>query len=386
MFEGKTVFTQIMTSIHDTQFDRCVERYKGHYKVQSFRCWDQWLAMGFAQLTFRESLRDIESCLRTRSDLYHLGFRSAMSRSTLAEANESRDWRIYHDIAQILIRKARKLYADDPTGFEITESIYAIDSSTIDLCLSLFPWAKFRKEKGAIKLHTQLDLRGSIPVRIHITDGKVHEVNWLDDLEWERGSIYIMDRGYVDFRRLHKIDQAGAYFVIRAKDNMAYNRHESYPIEEEVRSDQRISLSNYFTKKEYPDQFRRVRVYDPEQKRYTVFLTNNFSLAAKIIALLYKNRWKVEIFFKWIKQHLRIKAFFGTSENAVYTQIWISIATYLIVAIKKKELRIEKSLHEILQKVSINLFEKVPLYELLTKDHSPIQDDLISNQLTFKDL
>lgn len=386
MFAGKSVFTQIMAAIHNAQFDRCVHRYGGHHKVSRLRCWDQWLAMGFAQLSYRESLRDIESCLHTRSDLYHLGFRATICRSTLAEANESRDWRIYHDLAQILIRKARKLYVNDPTGLEITESIYAIDATTIDLCLSLFPWARFRKAKAAVKLHTQLDLKGSIPVQIHITDGKTHEVNWLDDIAWEPGSVYLMDRGYLDYGRLFKINQAGAYFVIRAKDNLAHVRHESYPVSGEVRSDQRISFSNFYAQKDYPRQLRRVRIFDPEHDRFLVFLTNNFSLSAETIALLYQNRWKVELFFKWIKQHLRIKAFYGTSENAVCTQIWIAIATYLIVAIKKKELGIEKSLHEILQKISISLFEKVPLYELLTKDHAPNSNVDISNQLLFNDL
>jgi hypothetical protein len=386
MYEGKSVFAQIMTAIHDTQFARCVQRYGGHHKVSRFRCWDQWLAMGFAQLSYRESLRDIENCLRTRSDLYHLGFRAAICRSTLAEANESRDWRIYHDLAQILIRKSRKLYVPDPTGLAITESIYAIDATTIDLCLSLFPWARFRKTKAAIKLHTQLDLKGSIPVQIHITDGKTHEVNWLDEIAWEPGSIYLMDRGYVDFQRLFKIDQAGAFFVIRAKDNLAHTRLESYPVTGDVISDQRISLTNFYAKQDYPRPLRRVRIYDPEHKRFLVFLTNNFSLSAETIALLYKNRWKVELFFKWIKQHLRIKAFYGTSENAVCTQIWIAIATYLIVAIKKKEFGVEKSLHEIRQKISVSLFEKVPLYELFTKEHSPIPDVVFSNQLLFNDL
>jgi Transposase DDE domain/Domain of unknown function (DUF4372) len=386
MFEGKTVFTQIMTSVHDTQFDRIVRQYGGHYKVSSFSCWDQWLAMGFAQLSYRESLRDIESCLRTRADLYHLGFRSSISRSTLAEANLSRDWRIYHDLAHLLIRKARKLYAKDSTGFDITESIYAIDATTIDLCLSLFPWAKFRQTKAAIKLHTQLDLKGPIPVQIHITDGKSHEVNWLDQVQWEQGGIYLMDRGYLDFQRLFRITQAGATFVIRAKDNLAYARQESFPVSGEVKSDQRIGLINFYAKKDYPQSLRRVRIYDPEQKRFLVFLTNNFLLDAATISLLYKNRWKVELFFKWIKQHLRIKAFFGTSENAVHTQIWIAIATYLIVAIKKKELHVDKSLHEMLQKISVNLFEKVPLLQLLTQDHSPISSTHSDNQLIFNDL
>lgn len=386
MHEGKTVFTQLMTSIHNTQFDRCVDKYAGHYKIRHFSCWDQWLAMGFAQLCYRESLRDIESCLRTRPDLYHLGFRSSISRSTLAEANENRNWRIYHDIAQILIRKARHLYIDEPTEFDIKESIYAIDATTIDLCLSLFPWAKFRKTKSAIKLHTQLDLKGSIPIRIDISEGKKHEVNWLDDVEWEQGSIYVMDRGYIDFERLFVAEQAGSFFVIRAKDRLAFGRHESFACSGNVISDQRISLSNYIAKRNYPNRLRRVRIFDPENNRFLIFLTNNFSLSAETIALLYRNRWKVELFFKWIKQHLRIKAFFGTSQNAVHTQIWISIATYVMVAIKKKELKIEKSLHEILQKISINLFEKVSLYELLTKDHSPIIKSEESNQLLFSDL
>ena len=389
MHPGRTVFAQLMEGIHPQQFRRCVQRYRGDRKVRRFSCWEQFLAMSFAQLTYRESLRDIEACLRCRSELLNrLGFRGGVARSTLAEANETRDWRIYADLAQKLIVKARRLYANEELGLELEETVYAFDSTTIDLCLSLFPWAHFRKRKGAIKLHTLLDLRGPIPTVIEITEGKCHDVNLLDSLAIEPGAFDVMDRGYLDFARLYVVHQACAYFVIRAKKNLRFTRYTSRPRTDQpgVRSDQTGRLALPKSRQDYPERLRRVRFFDAPTRKSLVFLTNNFTLPALSVASLYKLRWQVELFFKWIKQHLRIKTFYGTSENAVRTQIWIAICVYVLIAILKKELRLPQSLHSILQVLSVTAFEKVPIYQLLMKHtlqeaHSPS-----SNQLTLWDL
>jgi hypothetical protein len=386
MHPGKTVFSQLLQWIHPEQFARCVRRYRGDYKVRSFSCWDQFLCLVFAQLTFRESLRDIATCLGVRSDLYYLGFRCPIiARSTLAEANESRDWRIYADLAAVLIRRARKLYATEDIGLVIEQTVYALDATTIDLCLSLFPWARFRTTKGAIKMNTLLDLRGHIPVNVHITDGKTHEVRWLDLLTWEPGSIYLIDRGYLDFSRLYRITLSQAYFVTRAKDRLSFCRLYSHPINpgSQVRCDQTISLSGFYPARDYPDKLRRIRFYDVEQKRALVFLTNHFGLPAEQIAALYRRRWQVELFFKWIKQHLRVKAFYGTSNNAVKTQLWSAICTYVLVMIMKKELAVRHDLHTIFQLLSLHPFEKVPLEQLLTKTYDSNQISYDSNQLMF---
>jgi len=351
------------------EFGKCVERYRGNYKVKSFSCRDQLFCMIFAQLTYRESLRDIEACLRSMSDrLYHMGIRGRVSRNTLANANEKRDWRIYADFAQILIGIARELYADDDFGLELDNTVYALDSSTIDLCLTLFPWARFRKTKSAVKLHTLLDLRGNIPTFISVTDGRVHDVNILDELIVESGSIYVMDRGYLDFARLYSVDQSGAFFVTRAKSNTKVRRQYSREVDKScgLRCDQTVVLTGYYAKRDYCGQLRRIKYYDLETEKLLVFLTNNFTLDALTIAQLYKLRWQIELFFKWIKQHLRIKAFFGTSKNAVKTQIWTAISAYLVVAIAKKRLDLETSLYTILQILSVTLFEKSPVLKALT--------------------
>jgi len=351
------------------EFRRCVERYEGNKRVRSFSCWDQFLCMAFAQLTYRESLRDIEVCLKAISKKrYHMGIKGSIARSTIAEANEKRDWRIYADFAQILISQARELYAEDDFGLELNETVYALDSTTIDLCLELFPWATFRKTKAAVKLHTLLDLRGSIPAWAFITDGKVHDVNILDYLISEPGSFYVMDRGYLDFARLYQINLVRAFFVVRAKSNTKYHRQYSHPVDKScgLICDQTGVLTGFYAVQDYPDKLRRVKFHDDETDKRLVFLTNNFTLPALIIAQIYKCRWKVELFFKWIKQHLRIKAFFGTSENAVKTQIWIAIAVYVLVAIMKKRLKINLELYTILQILSLTLFEKSPLLQILT--------------------
>ncbi len=367
------------------EFQKCVERYNGHYKIKSFSCWDQFLCLAFAQLTYRESLRDIESCLRVQqSKLYHMGFRGQVSRNTLANANQVRDWRIYADFAQVLIRIARSLYANEDFGLDLQEVVYALDSTTIDLCLTLFPWAKFRKRKGAVKLHTLLDLRGSIPTLIYITHGKVHDIKFLDHLYIEPGAIYLMDRGYVDFARLYKIHQAMAFFVTRTKRNFNFKRLYSHPVEKSsgLQCDQTIVVINYYTKKDYPEKLRRVRFFDAEKNKHLVFLTNNFSLPALIIAELYRCRWQIELFFKWIKQHLRIKAFYGTSVNAVKTQIWTAISIYVLVAIIKKRLNLDQSLYTILQILSVTLFEKTPILQALAPSRIPILEVPACNQLT----
>jgi hypothetical protein len=382
----KFVFAQVMDLIHPEQFRRCVSRYNGEYKVKTFSCWNQFLCMAFGQLTYRHSLHDIEICLRSRQDqLYHLGFRGPIAHSTLADANHNRDWRIYADLAQLLIKRARDLYQNEPLVADLDETVYALDSTTIDLCLNLFPWARFRRTKAAIKLHTLLDLRGSIPSFLSISEGKRADVRILDELVVEPGSFYVMDRGYVDFERLYIFVLALAFFVTRTKSRIQFNRLESRPVDfgTGVRSDQVVWLRNPASIRHYPDKLRRVHYVDPDTTKSLTFLTNNFQLPAIVIAQLYKSRWQVELFFKWIKQHLRIKHFYGTSDNAVKTQIWISICVYVMVAILKKQLKIDGSLYRILQLLSVNAFEKVPLVEVLTQNTSQFRDDTICNQLAF---
>lgn len=386
MHAGKLVFAQLTDLIHPEQFRRCVRRYDGEYKVKTFSCWNQFLCMAFGQLTFRESLRDVETCLRSRQDqLYHLGIRGEVSHSTLGDANRERDGRIYSDLAQQLIRRARALYQNEATGLELQETVYALDSTTIDLCLNLFPWARFRRTKGAIKLHTLLDLRGSIPAFISISQGKKADVRILDELVLEPGSFYVMDRGYVDFRRLYCFVLAAAFFVTRSKAGLKLNRLQSRPVDPAtgVRSDQIVWLANVSSIRHYPDKLRRIHYVDAETNKSLVFLTNNFELPAVTIALLYKSRWKVELFFKWIKQHLRIKHFYGTSDNAVKTQIWISVCVYVLVAIVKKQVQSDKSLYSILQILSVNAFEKEPLHQVLSDSASQNREGGICNQLMF---
>jgi hypothetical protein len=388
MRSGKTVFSQVMEWIHPQQFHRCVARYDGNYKVYRFPCWDQFLAMSFAQITYRDSLADLEVCLRSRPDqLYHMGFRSTIAHSTLADANGSRDWRIYHDLAQSLIVRARRLYADESFGVELQQTVYALDSTTIDLCLSLFPWARFRSTKAAVKLHTLLDLRGPIPTMISISEGKKADVNVLDELALEPGAFYVMDRGYVDFARLYRFVLAGAFFVTRAKAGLRVNRLESRSVDESsgVRSDQIVWLTLPKSIEHYPERFRRISYRDPETDKALVFLSNNFDLPALTIAQLYKSRWRVELFFKWVKQNLRIKHFFGTTDNAVKTQVWIAICVYVLVAIVRKELGLELSLSQILQVLSVNVFEQVPLAELVAKTASQNETLDSRNQLMLWD-
>ena len=367
------------------EFHQCVQRYHGHYKMKSFSSWDQFLCMAFAQLTYRESLRDIEACLRSaQRKLYHMGIRSNVSRNTLAHANQVRNWWIYADFAQILIARARCLYANDSFGVELNQTAYALDSTTIDLCLSLFPWAKFRAHKGAVKLHTLLDLRGSIPSLLIITHGKVHDVHILDQLIFEPGAFYIIDRGYLDFNRLYAIHQASAFYVIRAKSNFRFKRLYSRPVDKStgVQSDQIIVLEGFYSHKAYPDKLRRIRYFDAEQNKRLTFLTNNFMLSALTITELFRCRWQIELFFKWIKQHLRIKAFYGTTENAVKIQIWIAIAVYVLVAIVKKQLHLDLSLHTILQILSVTLFEKIPILEAFSIIQPQESERVLCNQLT----
>jgi hypothetical protein len=383
---GKLIFSQLTEWIHPEQFRRCVARYHGNRKVYNFPCWDQFLAMTFAQLTYRDSLADIEVCLRSRHDqLYRLGFRSTIAHSTLADANRSRDWRIYHDLAQGLIARARRLYASEPFGVELEQTVYALDSTTMDLCLSLFPWARFRSTKAAVKLHTLLDLRGPIPTMISISEGKRADVSILDELILEPGAFYVMDRGYVDFERLYHFVLAGAFFVTRAKTNMQSSRLESRPVEPGtgVRSDQVVWLTLPKSMARYPDRLRRVSYRDPKSAKAFIFLTNNFDLPPLTIAQLYKSRWRVELFFKWVKQNLKIKHFFGTSDNAVKTQVWIAICVYVLVAIMRKELRLELSLSQILQILSVNVFEQVPLAELVATTASRNETTHSHNQLVF---
>jgi len=385
MYAGQLVFSQLMDCLPMYEFRKCVHRYEGNRRIRNFSCMDQFLCMAFAQLTYRESFRDIETCMRAmNTKLYHAGIRGHVSRSTLADANETRDWRIYADFAQVLIRAARKLYANDDFGVSLEQTAYAFDSSTIDLCLSLFPWAKFRKRKGAIKLHTLIDLRGSIPCFIRISSGKLHDVNALDDLPLEPGAFYIMDRGYIDFKRLHLFNQANAFYVTRAKRNLDCTRRFSSPIDKTtgLRSDQTIVLHGPKSSTDYPDPLRRIGYYDDETQRRFTYLTNNFTLVALIIAQLYKARWRVELFFKWIKQNLRIKAFYGTSDNAVRTQIWIAISVYVLVAVIKKQLDVKRSLGEILQILSITLFEKTPVWEAFSMRIDQKEDSSAHNQLS----
>jgi hypothetical protein len=388
MHSGQLVFAQLMDFLPRHEFNTCVRRYGGHRRARGFSCRDQFLCLAFAQLTFRESLRHIETCLHAvQAKLYHAGFRGRVARSTLADANRVHDWRIYADFAQVLIRKARELYAQDPLAVALAETVYALDSTTIDLCLSLLPWAKFRRRKGAVKLHTLLDLRGSIPCFIHVSHGKMHDVTVLDLLPIEPGAFYVMDRGYVDFRRLCCFTQGAAFFVTRTKRNLDCTRRARRRVDKAtgLRSDQTIVLAGPKSSRLYPDPLRRVAFYDVERQRRLVFLTNNFSLPALTIAQLYKSRWQVELFFKWIKQHLRIKAFYGTSDNAVKTQVWTAISVYVLVAIVKKELRIERSLYEILQILSVTLFEKTPIFEALDPMQSPNHIGPSPNQLTLFD-
>ena len=364
-----TVFSQLIDFLPRKQFRKCIDRYQGNYGIKSFSCWDQFLCMAFAQLTYRESLRDIETCMRAlQNKLYHMGIRGTISRSTLAEANEKRDWRIYADFAQILIHEAKKLYCNEPFGVDIDETVYALDSTTIDLCLSLFPWAKFRKHKGAIKMHTLLNLRGRIPEFIRITDANVHDVNILDELIPEPGSFYVMDRAYIDFERLYLLNQSSTFFVVRAKSNLDFRRIFSKKIDKStgILCEQIIVLTGIKTSKKYPEKLRRIKFFDAETNKTFVFLTNNLFLSSLTIAELFHCRWQIELFFKWIKQNLRIKAFYGTSENAVKTQIWIAITTYLLVAIIKKVLKIELTLYTILQVLSVTIVEKMPISQVLT--------------------
>jgi len=384
MNHGRTVFSQLIGFLPDREFRRCVGRYDGDSRLRGFSCWEQYLTMAFAQLTYRESLRDIEACLRAMSGkLYHMGFRGKVARSTLADANESHDWRIYADFAQVLIRIARPLYARDPIGVDIDESLYAFDSTTIDLCLSLFPWAKFRRHKAAVKMHTLLDLRGNIPTFLRITHGKVHDVNILDDILPEAGAFYVLDRGYIDFARLYVFTLCAAFFVVRTKHNVVLQRRYSHPVDHStgVRSDHTVILTAIESAKAYPDALRRISYVDAETDQRLKFLTNNFVLPALTIAEIYKCRWQVELFFKWIKQHLRIKAFYGTSENAVKTQIWIAVSVYGLVAIVRKRLGLEASLYQILQVLSVTLFEKTPILRALQAPDSESDLRNVGNQL-----
>jgi hypothetical protein len=381
---GRTVFSQLIEYLPGKEFQKCVARYDGDSRLRGFTCWDQLLAMSFAQLTYRESLRDIEACLRSMSGkLYHMGLRGKVARSTLGDANETHDWRIYADFAQVLIGIARPLHTRDPIGVDLAHSLYALDSTTIDLCLSLFPWAKFRKHKAAIKMHTLLDLHGNIPTFISITDGKVHDVNILDEIMPEAGAFYVMDSGYVDFERLYVFTLSAAFFVVRTKSNVILQRQYSHPVDRTtgVRSDQTVILTAIGSAQMYPDALRRVSYLDVETRKRFKFLTNNFTLPAVTIAQIYKSRWQVELFFKWIKQHLRIKAFYGTSENAVKTQIWIAVSVYVLVAIVRKRLMLPISLYQILQILSVTLFEKTPILQALQPSDS--QENLLdySNQL-----
>jgi hypothetical protein len=384
MYTGKTLFAQLMDFLPWTTFARIVERYGGDRYVKSLRCAEHFRVMAFAQLTYRESLRDIEACLSAQaSKLYHMGFREPIRRSTLSDANEARDWRIYADFAQLLIRQARKLYAVESFGVELFDTVYALDSTTIDLCLSVFPWAPFRATKAAVKMHTLLDLRGAIPSFIHISDGRLHDVNVLDLLIPEAGAIYVMDRGYLDFERLHVLHQAGAFFVTRAKSNLDARRIYSAPTNRAtgIICDQTIALNGHYSRQHYPDHLRRIRLRDAESAKTLVFLSNQFALPAATICALYKARWQVELFFKWIKQHLRIKRFYGTSENAVKAQIWIAVSVYVLVAIVKKRLNLDASLYTLLQILSVTLFEKMLIRHAVTGTAYKSSDDAQCNQL-----
>ena len=388
MLAGSTIFTQIMELLPWRRFRTCVARYQGDYKVKTFKCAEHFRVMAFAQLTYRESLRDIETCLRVMSTrLYHMGIRSTVSRNNLSHANETRDWRIYADFAQMLIERAKMLYADDQLSVDLDSTVYALDATTIDLCMNLFPWARFRKTKSAIKLHALMNLRGSIPEFIHISEGKLHDVNILDLLIPTPGAFYIMDRAYLDFKRLYHLHRERAFFISRAKKNFKCTRRYSHEVNKHtgVQCDQTVVLTTHYPSKNYPEPLRRIRFYDSERNKRLVFLTNNFELPAVTIAELYKSRWHIEIFFRWIKQHLRIKNFFGTSENAVKVQIWTAVSTYLLVAIMKKELRLKQSLYTILQVLSLSLFEKMPILEAFSKKYMPIQSKQSCKQLSLFD-
>ena len=384
MHAGKLVFAQLTEHLPLTTFRRCVAAYGGEHKIKSFTCLEQFLCLAFAQLTYRESLRDIEACLRAqREKLYHMGIRSRISRSTLADANEVRDWRIYADFAQRLIGMARKLYLDEPFGVDLKETVYALDTTTIDLCLSVFPWAPFRSAKAAVKMHALLDLRGNIPAFIHLSDGKMHEVNVLDQLQPESGAFYVMDRGFLDFERLFRFHAAGSFFVTRGKSNLKVRRRYSRAVDRAtgLLCDQTVVLTGFYSLKGFETPLRRIRFTDPQTGQRLVFLTNNFALPALTVTELYRCRWQVELFFKWIKQHLRIKQFYGTSENAVKTQIWIAVSVYVLVAIVKKRLNISASLYEMLQILSLTMFEQTPLNMLLSKIHCAQNDSDFANQL-----
>jgi IS4 transposase len=388
MNAGRTVFAQLIAHLSHMEFQKCVTRYGGDQHHRSLSCWDQYLAMAFAQFTYRESLRDIEACLGSMSGkLYHMGFRSRIARSTLADANETHDWRIFADFAQHLVGVARPLHVEDPMGVDLDHSLYALDSTTIDLCLSLFPWAKFRQHKGAVKMHTLLDLHGNIPTFIRITDGKVHDVNILDEISPEAGAFYVMDRAYIDFERLYVFTLSSAFFVVRTKQNVVLQRRYSRPVDKSLglRSDHTVILTALESVKAYPDALRRVKYFDAETNQRLGFLTNNFSLPAITIAQIYKCRWQVELFFKWIKQHLRIKAFFGTSENAVKTQIWIAVSVYVLVAIVRKRMSLDSSLYQILQILSLTLFEKTPILQALQASDSQEEFADPGNQLILFD-
>jgi hypothetical protein len=384
MYQGRIVFSQIMDYLPDRQFKTCVNRYRGDHRIRTFTCLDQFYCMSFAQLTGRESLRDIETCLRAiGAKLYHAGMKAKVSRTTLAKANEQRDWQIYRDIAMILIDRARRLYADQPLAMNLKRAVYALDSTVIDLCLSLFPWAQHRRRKSAVKIHTQLDLRGNIPAFIRVTGGQIHDIHFLDQIIFEAGAFYIMDKGYTDFQRLYHIHQQQAFFVIRAKNNLTFSRQASHPVIKDrgLRSDQAIRLTGPKSSEYYPERLRRIHYVDTELNKRFFFLTNNFNLAALTIARLYKLRWQVELFFKWIKQHLRIKAFYGTTPNAVKTQVWIAISVYVLVAILKKEHELEASMYEILQVLGVMLFEKTPVKSLFANDCYNFSKSSPDNQL-----
>ena len=388
MYQGTTIFAQLMQHLPWRKFHRCVAQYRGDYKVKTFKCTDHFRVMAFAQLTYRESLRDVEACLRAvRGKLYHMGIHTTVSRNNLSNANEQRDWRIYADFAQVLIPEALRLYADEDLGIDLKKTVYALDSTTIDLCLSMFPWARFRKKKGAIKLHTLLNLRGAIPEFLLISHGKFHDVNVLDYLMPAPGAYYIMDRAYIDFERLYRIHSLKAFFVTRAQRNQALARRYSRPVDKTtgLLCDQTVVLTSFYKAKEYPDPLRRIRFRDPEDGKHLVFLTNDFTLPALTITQLFKARWRIELFFKWIKQHLRIKAFYGTSDNAVRTQIWIAITTYLLIAILKKRLNLKAELYTILQVLSLSLFEKMPLIEAFQELDYTTAGHTVTNQLSLFD-
>lgn len=388
MNSGQTLFAQLIDLLPSHEFRKCVRRYSGDWRVRTFSCWDQFLCMVFAQLTFRESLRDIVACLRSSDRrLYHIGIRGNVSRSTLGDANESRDWRIYADLAQVLIGEARTLYRNESFGAELSNTVYALDSTTIDLCMALFPWAKYKTTQNAMKLHTLLDLRGNIPTFIRVTPGQVHDVNILDQLVPEPGAFYVMDRGYLDFARLYHWTLSGAFFVTRARKDFRFRRILSHPVDKStgVQCDQTISLVSFYPLRAYPARLRRVRYWDQQREKRLVFLTNNFVLSAPVIADLYRCRWQVELFFKWIKQNLRIKAFYGTSENAVKTQVWIAVCTYLLAAIARKRLNVQASLYTILQILSVSLFEKTPINQALSIADTPFAGEVNDNQLNLFD-